>query len=356
MNEIKLTRICYNTEQWNRPSGTFGKSKGDDLFESEYGYGLEEWLSNELFDLGEYRYGFIEGVRHAGEKHIGKVYDLILFTYYNSKFHAVGQIKSAEILSPNDIELATLTIQKNDKNGEIKKHLNGVSTSPYMSEFNTVFKVNIRFKPGNLIWFDEKKEINLKHGLWRYQLYSPDETTLQKIDHVHSDQEKEVISDLLEILNRESDKSDSERETLVLARVGQGKFRDNVINFWGNGEKCAVTLMDIKGLLVASHIQAWRDCESTDERLDGANGILLCAHIDKLFDRHIITFYRRGNDFILALSKHYQRYKIDFSQLQIKTGESLATAKLTPAQVKRLDRYMKKHNAIFEEKENNRIA
>ncbi len=354
MNEIKLTRICFNTEQWKRPSGAFCKGTGDKLFESKHGYGLEEWLSNELFDLGDYRYGFIEGVRNAGEKHIGKVYDLILFTYYDRKYHVVGKIKSAEILKPSDIKSATLMIKNNDKNGEIKKHLNGISTSPYMSEFNTVFKVNIRFKPENLIWFDEKSEINLKPGSWRYKLYSPNQATIETINHIHSDP-KEVVGDLLEILNRESDMSDSERETLVLARVGQGKFRENVIDFWGNGEKCAVTLMDIKDLLVASHIQAWRNCESTDERLDGANGILLCAHIDKLFDRHIITFYKRGNDFVLVLSKHYQRYKTDFPKLQIKIGESLATTNLTPDQIKRLDRYMEKHNAIFEDKENNSI-
>jgi len=88
---------------------------------------------------------------------------------------------------------------------------------------------------------------------------------------------------------------------LVNARVGQGKFRSNVINTWGNGECCAFTFVDIIEVLVASHVKAWSECSSTSERLDGANGILLCAHIDKLFDRHLITFIKTGHRYLLKL-------------------------------------------------------
>ena len=45
--------------------------------------------------------------------------------------------------------------------------------------------------------------------------------------------------------------------------------------------------------LIASHIKPWRDCDH-QERLDGANGLLLSPHVDKLFDRHWISFERDG--------------------------------------------------------------
>lgn len=44
---------------------------------------------------------------------------------------------------------------------------------------------------------------------------------------------------------------------------------------------------------MASHIKPWRDCDN-HERLSGANGLLLSPHVDKLFDRHWISFDSGG--------------------------------------------------------------
>ena len=43
-------------------------------------------------------------------------------------------------------------------------------------------------------------------------------------------------------------------------------------------------------MLIASHIKKWSDCANDAERLDDNNGLLLCAHHDALFDKHLITF------------------------------------------------------------------
>lgn len=47
-------------------------------------------------------------------------------------------------------------------------------------------------------------------------------------------------------------------------------------------------------MLRASHIRPWRD-SSNGERLDPSNGLLLAAHLDALFDSHLITFDDSGN-------------------------------------------------------------
>jgi hypothetical protein len=52
---------------------------------------------------------------------------------------------------------------------------------------------------------------------------------------------------------------------------------------------CRVTGLERQQFLVASHIKPWRDCDNS-ERLSGANGLLLSPHVDKLFDRHWISF------------------------------------------------------------------
>lgn len=83
----------------------------------------------------------------------------------------------------------------------------------------------------------------------------------------------------------------TEREQTVKTRIGQGLFRVRV----GAFEKaCRLTGITNPRLLVASHIKPWRD-STTEERLDGANGLLLTPHVDRLFDRGLISFEDNGN-------------------------------------------------------------
>jgi len=81
------------------------------------------------------------------------------------------------------------------------------------------------------------------------------------------------------------------RSRLVDARRGQGRFRDAVR---ARSPRCRVTGLTHDGLLIASHIKPWRSCASSIERLDGANGLMLAPHIDRLFDRGFITFEDDG--------------------------------------------------------------
>ena len=81
--------------------------------------------------------------------------------------------------------------------------------------------------------------------------------------------------------------SETEREALIRARVGQGPFRDALIKRWGG---CSVTSCGAHDLLIASHIRPWSKCTTPAERLGAANGLLLTPNLDKLFDRGLITF------------------------------------------------------------------
>lgn len=86
--------------------------------------------------------------------------------------------------------------------------------------------------------------------------------------------------------------SETETEALVKARKGQGIFRRNVAKI---ETKCRVTTLEDARLLIASHIKPWRACETAQERLDGANGLLLAPHIDRLFDIGLISFEKNGD-------------------------------------------------------------
>ena len=80
------------------------------------------------------------------------------------------------------------------------------------------------------------------------------------------------------------------RTALIKARVGQGLFKERVARI---ERACRITFVDNPAHLVGSHIKPWREC-SNDERLEGANGLLLTPSADHLFDRGFISFDDNG--------------------------------------------------------------
>lgn len=84
---------------------------------------------------------------------------------------------------------------------------------------------------------------------------------------------------------------DTTRQALVLARRGQGLFKDRVREI---ERACRITGVDRAEHLRASHCKPWRD-STNDERLDGENGLLLTPNADHLFDRGFIGFEDDGD-------------------------------------------------------------
>jgi hypothetical protein len=86
--------------------------------------------------------------------------------------------------------------------------------------------------------------------------------------------------------------SETDRQALILARIGQGVFREEVLSLFEG--RCAVTGCRTSAAIRASHVKPWS--RSTNiERLDPSNGIPLVANLDALFDRHLITFNSNGS-------------------------------------------------------------
>jgi predicted restriction endonuclease len=150
------------------------------------------------------------------------------------------------------------------------------------------------------------KEIyeNAKLTDWRYAESSQEtqkvETNLNNLlrslglQRVITPEEKEKDKrDVAEITQKEKQLTErglkpAEIEAWRKERIGQTRFRKDVIALCHN--KCIVTEVDCEDVLIASHIRGWAECDNDDERLDGENGLLLAPHIDKLFDKHLISF------------------------------------------------------------------
>lgn len=84
--------------------------------------------------------------------------------------------------------------------------------------------------------------------------------------------------------------TDTTREALVEARLGQGAFRQALVSQWRG---CAVTGCELLEALRASHIKPWH-VSTNRERLDANNGLLLIATLDALFDSGLISFNDSG--------------------------------------------------------------
>ena len=120
----------------------------------------------------------------------------------------------------------------------------------------------------------------------------------------------------------------TERLGLVTSRVGQGYYREQILEKWNY--KCAITKCNTFKILIASHIVAWKD--STDEeRLDPENGILLSPNYDALFDKHLISFSDEG---FIIFSKNIKSE--DLKKLGIDTN---AKIEVNAA----MKNYLKKH-------------
>lgn len=96
---------------------------------------------------------------------------------------------------------------------------------------------------------------------------------------------------LIQEVQKDRSLQETQRETLILARRGQGQFKENVSRIESH---CRVTKVDRIEHLRASHIKPWRDCQVYEERLAGGNGLLLTPTVDHLFDRGYISFEDSG--------------------------------------------------------------
>ncbi|QKX52619.1 HNH endonuclease [Planococcus glaciei] len=84
--------------------------------------------------------------------------------------------------------------------------------------------------------------------------------------------------------------TNTEKERLIKARIGQGKFKKLLIK---RECKCALCSVTDPRTLVASHIKPW-SISTNKERLDVDNGLLLCPNHDALFDKQLISFNIEG--------------------------------------------------------------
>lgn len=121
---------------------------------------------------------------------------------------------------------------------------------------------------------------------------------------------------------------ETEKEALILARRGQGLFKERVAAI---ESRCRLTRVEKSVHLVASHCKPLRD-SSNEERLDGENGRLLTPSIDHLFDRGFIGFEDSGTLIISPVA-----HRPSLARMGIETERLINVGGFTEGQRKFLD-------------------
>lgn len=195
MNLKKISRICWNTNDWVKPSGPDGKSKhiddkGRKAFEYKYGYGHEEWLFETRKLINGYHYGFLESINQYRQKYIGDTYDISLYTINwdtREKFW-IGEIKNANVL---DIEQSADIYKEYKKRGWFNEMVKDIekeegNSEPFINIDPGNF-ANLRFKKDDLKLLEEPmlisredKSINAYYYILLNKYNEP--TLIEKID------------------------------------------------------------------------------------------------------------------------------------------------------------------------------
>jgi len=175
---------------------------------------------------------------------------------------------------------------------ESKSRSNYISWLNYLS--NNGFNIDINLL-GNEVIFNRLKNTDAYQNKYsKSSDYSNFGSALNKYRNFTQSGKVSILTDL-KIID-ESDSTETEKEELRKARIGQRKFRKDLIAIW---KQCSVSKYDIVEFLIASHIVPWHKSNNKD-RLNKYNGLLLLPNYDKLFDKGYISFDDNG---LILLSK-----------------------------------------------------
>lgn len=97
--------------------------------------------------------------------------------------------------------------------------------------------------------------------------------------------------------------TESKKDQIFKSRLGQGKYRENLLNEISH---CIITKVNDERILVASHIKPW-SISTDNERLDHKNGLTFTPTYDKLFDQGFISFDSIGK---ILISPYISPYNI----------------------------------------------
>lgn len=218
----------------------------------------------------------------------------VVFSFARSRVQAIGVVKRRAVITPKP-DFNGVGSNWNDTGWflevEFEQLINPLRPREFKDEIIPLLPK--KYSPLNRVTADGLQgvylaEISVELANLLITLSRSDlESLLRNLEDLRDDEDDELIQ--LEINSKQLG-GELEKIQLVKARRGQGLFKANVRLY---ESECRVTHVRSMRHLRASHIKPWKD-SSNDEKIDGANGLLLAPHVDHLFDRGFISFSGDG--------------------------------------------------------------
>ena len=154
-----MCRICWNTEQWRRPSGSAAALETGS-YVSEHGFGHEEWLFNFEWMIDGQRNGFIQGIHKYFPTYEGKTFPILLYTISRErKYLAVAHINSAYVPTREELNR---TLELYDQRGwvdQMRQDLQRIDITTTLLDYpNPIEIANVRFSAKDIRRFDPMPE------------------------------------------------------------------------------------------------------------------------------------------------------------------------------------------------------
>lgn len=331
--------IFWNSNNYEKPSGHIGASG----FPEECGFGHEEWNNSSRMlmerDEGDLRFFHTEVVRHSEiEENAGQTFVFMTASHdgiqqfvgiaanataYMAEEYEEKRREFADELSLFDLsgDAWSLDIVQEKYEGNYKRFLknwkkdlhwipNWSCPDSYYWWFDEPISIDPQVVRRTQRWlgmFSSYTELTAKDAIKIMELI-PKGSRSEKWDLIFdailsSSNEQTPVS--LQAKKSDSTNAILVKQYLAAARIGQGIFRQALLDMWNN--ECAVTGLNCHALLKASHIKPWVK-SNNKEKLDRYNGLLLSSNLDSLFDKGLISFEDDGSMLVSSLvSKKSQK-------------------------------------------------
>ena len=154
----KITRIAYNSAGWHHPTGDAAQHEKSRSFSQENGFGLEEWLFRDDWEIDGWRYAFLQGVNDSRAKLVRNrtPFDVTLFTLQPDKRRRyVANINGAECLDDTQAVEALSAFKSNGWFATMQREIRAVHGKVQALENNPRAQhvLNVRFRLKNVDHF-----------------------------------------------------------------------------------------------------------------------------------------------------------------------------------------------------------
>ena len=101
--EKRLARICWNTNNWEKPSGIQGKSTYKDAHEYIKGYGYEEWLFDFQRLINGWHYAYLRPIQRNWDTYQGQTFDITLYARsIEGEYSLIANISNLQVITPHE--------------------------------------------------------------------------------------------------------------------------------------------------------------------------------------------------------------------------------------------------------------